>query len=741
MIVTAITIGTLASAYLLLALALMVRLGLSVRQAMLYLPLRLAFSIDDRAIVTARKEDAPLIYLVVHRSRLDPALMLSLLPDDTLHILDGASAGSAWLEPWRELARTITFKAEHVFVSRRLVRVLKRKGRIAVYVPEDVEPDVRSFRLYRAIARIAEQADARIMPIFVDGAERLPRVLAPGSPARHSLRTRLTIGVVPGRTVADLIKASISSSTTRSNALFDRVGELRSQTKATGRSLFQGVVDAASRFGPAREAVEDTISGTLSYRRMLIAARIFAARFARATAPGETVGVLLPNGNGLVITLLALWSAGRAACPINHTAGAASMTSAARTVPLRLILSSRLFVKKAGLEAIVSAAEAGGARFIWIEDWREGITGFERVAASLLWRIPVGRQVADAPAAILFSSGSEGLPKAIVLSHGNLFSNAMQVEARLAIGPSDRLLAVLPAFHALGLTGSVTLPLLTGVRTYHYPTPLHFRQIPEIAAKTRPTVLFATDTFLAAYAKAAKDDDFASLRLVVAGAEPLRPGTLKLWSERFGVVPLEGYGLTEASPVLALNTATHNRAGTVGRPLPGLRGRLEPVEGVAPGGRLVVSGPNVMLGYILPDNPGALLAPADGWHDSGDIVSVDREGFLTVLGRVKRFAKIAGEMVSLAAVESMAERVWPEGRHAAAALPDAKRGERIVLLTTTPEAELSAFRQAARAAGLADIAMPDAIVLVDEIPTLGTGKTDFPAVRRLAENPPAAAVA
>lgn len=741
MILTAIAIGTLASAYLLLALAAMVRLGLSVRQALLYVPMRAAFRIDDRAMVAARAENAPVIYVVVHRSRLEPALMLTLLPEDTLHILDEGSARSAWLEPWRELARTIIFNAEHVFVSRRLVRVLKRKGRIAAYVPEDVEPDVRSFRLYRAISRIALQADARIVPIFVDGAERLPRFLGGDKSAQPSLRTRLTIGALPGETITDLVKVGIEGSTTGSNALFDRVADLRARTKSSGRTLFTGVVQAATRFGPAREAVEDTVSGTLTYRKLLIAARIFAARFARTTAPGETVGVLLPNGNGLAISLLGLWSAGRAACPINSTAGVASMTSAARTVPLRLILSSRLFVKKAGLEAIVAAAETGGARFVWIEDWRGAITGFERFVAALLWRVPVGRQDPDTPAAILFSSGSEGLPKAIVLSHANLLANAMQVEARLAIGPSDRLLAVLPAFHALGLTGSVTLPLLTGVRTYYYPTPLHFRQIPEIAAATKPTVLFATDTFLAAYGKAAKDGDFASLRLVVAGAEPLRPGTTRQWTERFGVAPLEGYGLTEASPVLSLNTATHNRAGTVGRALPGLRGRLEPVEGVPQGGRLAVSGPNVMLGYILPENPGMLTTLPNGWHDTGDIVSVDREGYLTILGRVKRFAKIAGEMVSLAAVESVAERVWPDGRHAAAALPDPKRGQRIVLVTTSADADVSAFRRGARAAGLADIAVPDAIVHVSEIPTLGSGKTDGPAVQRLAEEPPAAAVA
>lgn len=732
MILTGVIVGVIVAVYLAASSVLMFRLGLSLRQALLYLPLKLLYRVDDRRIRLARDAEAPVIYIVTHQSRLDPALMLSLLPDDTLHILDEESAKAMWLEPWRELARTIAFNAEHLFVSRRLVRILHRKGRIAVYLPENVEPDTRDFRLYRAVSRIALQGNARIVPVIIDGARHLSFSLIDDDQAPRRLLPKLRIGTLEALTINEMTARAGAATTTGSNVLFDRMAEARSVTAFSRRSLFQAVRSAARRFGADRQIVEDAVSGTLTYRQLLMAARIFAGRFARMTAPGEAVGVLLPNSNSIAISLLGLMSAGRTAAMINYTAGPANVTSAMRTALIRTVVSSRAFIEKAGLEDIVEAAKAGGARLVWAEDIRDGITGFDRLAAALCWQSPVSGQDADAPALIMFTSGSEGAPKAVVLSHRNLISNAMQVEARLAIGPRDFLMNVLPVFHSFGLLGGLILPLLTGVRTLLYPSPLHYKQIPQVAAKRRPTILFSTDTFLSAYAKAAGEHDFVSLRFAVAGAEPLRAETRRVWKERFGTRLLEGFGLTEAAPVVAVSTATHSRDGSVGRLLPGVRVRLEPVEGIADGGRLWIRGPNVMMGYMSADKPGVLQQLPEGWHDTGDIVSFDREGFVTIRGRAKRFAKIAGEMVSLGAVEMLVQSLWPEQRHAVVAVPDKRRGERIVLVTTAAEADASELRRAGKETGVAELAVPQDIVRVDEIPILGTGKIDYPSTRRLA---------
>jgi len=732
MILTASLLAGLVFAWLLIGVIEKVRLGLALPQALLYVPFKLAWRIRDRRIAIARDTAAPVIYAVTHRSRVDPALMLSLLPNDTLHILDERSARSTWLEPWRELARTIAFNAEHVFVSRRLVRVLKGRGRLAVYFPEAVEPDVKSFRLYRAVTRIAMQADARIVPIFVGGANALPLALTPASGLRRRWFPRLSISVLEPMTVEELVALNGSGSASTTNAVFDRIAEARMGATDFGRGLFLAIRDAADRVGSSHPVVQDVVSGALSYRRLFTGARVLGRRFELAAAPGEAVGVLLPNTNGLVLSLLGLWSGGRVAAMVNYTAGPASVTAAVRTAVIRTVVSSRAFIEKADLGDIVKAVEAAGAQFLWLEDLRAGATVFDKLAAALLWRRPLQRQDADKPAVVLFTSGSEGTPKAVVLSHRSLHANVMQAEARISISPADTLLNVLPAFHSFGLTGGTILPLVAGVKLFLYPSPLHYKLIPEVARKVKPTVMFGTDTFLANYARTARDGDFSSLRFVVAGAEAVKPETRKVWRDRFGAEIVEGFGLTEAAPVVAVNTAIHGRDGTVGRLLPGMRMRLEPVEGIEEGGRLWLAGPNMMTGYMNADRPGEIQPLTDGWHDTGDIVSVDRDGFITIRGRAKRFAKIAGEMVSLGAVEMLAQALWPEERHAVVSVPDKRRGERIVLVTTAGTADAEQLRKFGKAHGAAELMVPGDIVKVPEIPVLGSGKTDYVAARGLA---------
>lgn len=724
-------LGLIVAAIAVMAAIEMVRLGLGFRQALLFLPFRIAYRISGRGIKAARQAPAPVVYVVVHQSRIDPALMLSLLPPDTLHILDPVSARAGWLEPWRDLARSIAFNAEHVFVSRRLVRHLRGKGRLAVYIPDAVEPDTRAFRLYRAVARIALQAGASIVPVFVGGARHLPSSLTPAEFAPRRLLPRLSVLALDAVPMAALLDRS-GLPTTASNALFDRVAEARSAAGGLERTPFQALLDAVAIFGTDHPALEDVLSGPMTYGRLLIGARILGQRIASVTAPGEAVGVMLPNANAVAVTVAGLFSGSRVAAMINYTAGEANVTAAIRTAMIRAVVSSRAFVEKAGLANVVTAAERGGARIIWLEDIQKSMTTWEKAVGALMRKQPIARQDPDQPAVILFTSGSEGTPKAVVLAGRNLVANAMQIQARIAFSRQDKLFNVLPVFHSFGLTGGTILPLLTGVRLFLYPSPLHYKLIPETAAKAKPTILFGTDTFLGAYARSAKDSDFTSLRLVVAGAEPVRADTRRVWRERFGAEIVEGYGLTEAAPVVAVNSATHGREGSVGRLLPGIRMRLEPVEGIGEGGRLWISGPNVMLGYITADRPGEVQALSNGWHDTGDIVAVDRDGFVFIRGRAKRFAKIAGEMVSLGAVEMLVAALWPEDHHAAVTLPDERRGERIVLVTTAAEADLAALKRHGRQIGASDLLVPQDLVLVDEIPLLGTGKTDYATARAIA---------
>ncbi|PHP68263.1 2-acyl-glycerophospho-ethanolamine acyltransferase [Zhengella mangrovi] len=705
----------------------------SLAQAFWVMPFKLIWRLDDSRLAVATGAPAPVVYAVLHQSRIDPAIMLATLPDDTLHILDQDTAQAGWMEPYRALARTIVFKAEHVFVSRRLVRHLKGNGRLAVYLPPAIEPDRKTLRLYRAVARIALRSGASVVPVVIDGARHLPSSLIAAEQApRHRLQP-LAIHALPPMTMEQLMARGPLGTTTATNAFFDRIADARFVANAaTSSTLYDSMVAAVRRFGPNGQALSDPLTGSLTRKRVMVGARVLARRFIRLAKPGKPVGLMLPNANGVAVAFFAIQGTGRPAAMINYTAGPANVASAIRAAGIGTVISSKAFVEKADLGAVVEAIHAAGAQIAWLEDIRDSITWPEKLLGAVCWARPPVRAQADDPAVILFTSGSEGTPKGVVLSHRNILANVAQIAARIDFSPADRLFNVLPVFHSFGLTGGTILPMLGGVDLFLYPSPLHYKLIPQAVAKVKPTIMFGTDTFLNGYARTARDSDFASLRMVVAGAEAVKPETERVWRERFGAQVLEGFGMTEAAPVVAVNSHTHGRLSTVGRLLPGIEARLEPVDGIPVGGRLWLKGPNLMQGYLTAKRPGELQPLADGWHDSGDIVAIDRDGFVAVKGRAKRFAKIAGEMVSLGAVEMLVQSLWPEERHAAVSVPDKRKGERIVLVTTATQADAEKLREFGRHAGAADLMVPNDIVKVGDIPVLGSGKTDYAGARAIA---------
>ncbi|MCH9806793.1 MAG: AMP-binding protein [Alphaproteobacteria bacterium] len=513
---------------------------------------------------------------------------------------------------------------------------------------------------------------------------------------------------------------------------------------SSNRTVFEALLDARGRHGGGKLVIEDADRQKLTYDRLLLGSLVLGAKLTKGTRKGETIGVLLPNVAGLAVTFFALNAYGRVPALLNFTAGQRNIVSAAKTALLHTVVTSRRFVDAAKLESVVAALEktqiASGksVRIIYLEDVRTSIGTFEKAVGFA--RSKYARQFhrrqgmhAGSPAVVLFTSGTEGLPKGVVLTNQNLVANSQQMfeHADGALSASDIVFNPLPMFHSFGLTAGTIMPLLNGMHVCLYPTPLHYRQIPKLIGEKKATVLFATDTFLVGYARAAEGDDLASMRFVVAGAERVKERTRKLW-DAIGTEVLEGYGATECAPVIACNLPGCNRVGTVGRMLPGLDVALEPVEGIATGGRLKVRGPNVMAGYVLAERPGVVAPPDGGWHDTGDIVDVDKEGFITIKGRAKRFAKIGGEMVSLAAVETLAADAWPEGQHVVVNLPDSRKGEQLILVTDTAGADKDVLIEQARASGFPELWVPKYILVVNAIPVMGSGKVDLPATSALA---------
>jgi acyl-[acyl-carrier-protein]-phospholipid O-acyltransferase/long-chain-fatty-acid--[acyl-carrier-protein] ligase len=468
----------------------------------------------------------------------------------------------------------------------------------------------------------------------------------------------------------------------------------------------------------------------LSGRKVLIGAAVLARKIMAFSAVGEPVGLLLPNANGTAVVFFAVQAAGRIAAMLNYTAGAANLRAACEAANIRTILTSRAFVEKANLTAVVEALR-GELSIRWLDDIRGTIGWRDRLRGLVDAGRPLAPRKAADPAVILFTSGSEGLPKGVALSHANLLANIAQILARFDITPADIVFNALPVFHSFGLTGGLLLPMMTGMRLYLYPSPLHYRQIPELIYAINATVLFGTDTFLMGYGRTANPYDFRSLRYIVSGAEPVKAETRRVFMDKFGQRILEGYGVTEASPVLAVNSAQFNRIGSVGRLMPGVQYRLEEVPGITEGGRLHVRGPNLMIGYYRADNPAVLEPTPDGWHDTGDIVTVDREQFVTIKGRAKRFAKIGGEMLSLAAIELLCADLWPDHPSALVAMPDKKKGERLILVTTKNGAGRSDVLAFMKGKGATELMVPSEILVVDALPMLGSGKTDYVALDRL----------
>ena len=424
---------------------------------------------------------------------------------------------------------------------------------------------------------------------------------------------------------------------------------------------------------------------------------------------------------------------------LNFSTGAKNLISACQTAKINIIYTSKRFIDNGKLHDLISQAENNKIKIVYLEDIIQQITITDKIK-NLIRSIFAGKYLktinkstADDAAIILFTSGSEGTPKGVVLSHGNLQSNRFQLASRVDFNSQDKVFNALPIFHSFGLTGGSLLPVLSGIKTFFYPSPLHYRIVPELIYDTGATIMFGTNTFLANYARFAHSYDFYSLRYVFAGAEKLDEQTRKIWSEKFGVRIFEGYGATETSPALATNTPMHNKPGTVGRLMPGIDYKLENITGIN-GKRLIVKGPNIMKGYLLNNNPGKIQPPKNGWYDTGDIIDIDQQGYITIKGRAKRFAKIAGEMISLTATETYISKIWPDGNHAVIAIADKKKGEQLILITTTKEAKRPKISVYAKENGISELSVPKEIRIVKELPLLGTGKVDYIKAKELVEN-------
>lgn len=515
---------------------------------------------------------------------------------------------------------------------------------------------------------------------------------------------------------------------------FSPPAPLTYRSSKTRTDVLTAILRAGKHFGSNTVAIIDGDGTEITHKTISRGAFALGSALGRKFDKRETVGIMLPTGAGSIIAFCAVLASGRIPAMINFTAGHGQIKSALSTGKITKIITAHKFIDLGGLEALEAKLKSA-AELIYLEDVREDLGFRDKMAGLFGPMLPSPfrkRPNHKSEAVVLFTSGTEGDPKGVVLSHENIIANIEQVRAHIGLDPArDAVFNPLPTFHCFGLTVGALLPLVAGVKAVFHPTPLQPKEIASRIGETKSTILLATDTFISQYCRASNDTDMQSVRLAVCGAERVRDETRQMVRRKFGIEILEGYGATEAAPVVAANSLEMNKPGTVGQLMHGMEYDLVTVEGIEEGGRLRIRGPNVMMGYLRSSNPGIIEPPIDGWHDTGDVVAIDSDDCIRILGRVKRFAKIGGEMVSLAVVENCASAIWPDDMHAAAAIPDSRKGEQIVLLSTAREANRAEILAWAQSHGVSELSVPRKVFHVDEVPVLGTGKTDYGGVNRL----------
>ena len=675
-----------------------------------------------------------------HLATLDALLLVLYLPTKSRFLVNANDKLPWYVNVLPKLFATCVIAKNNPLSIRSAINVFKPDETLVAFPGECDEDPAARMKSFEACAMIADKAGATLLPIRLDGAQHsLLSRIKDKVPVQWFPKITLTVQA-PLPPPPDDSKNGRMRRARIANQMYDLTCRLLMESLGYQKPLFQSLIDQTRVHGRRHIIAEDATRATITYGGFLTKSYVLGGLLARRSEPGDFVGIMLPNTITSVVVFFALQAFGRVPAMINFSAGARNVISACRTAEIDAIYSSKQFIEVGELGPLVEALEGAGITIHYLEDMAGDITLTDKIKGLAASFFPEkfyrrnNNHTADDPAVVLFTSGSEGMPKGVVLSHRNMQANRQQLTTRLDFDASDVIFNSLPIFHSFGLTGGTILPMLTGMKTFLYPSPLHYRIIPELVWESKTTIMFGTDTFLAGYARFAKDHEFDTVRYVVAGAEKLKNETRKLWAEKYDVQVYEAYGATETSPGICINTSFQNRKGSVGRILPGIDHQLQTVAGIDHGGKLVVKGPNIMNGYILPDKPGLLQPPGDGWYDTGDIVSIDDDGFVTIVGRAKRFAKIAGEMISLTAVEALVSELWPDHNHAVVSIPDDRKGEALVLMTDNPDSTREELLSFAKKKGITELSVPRKIKMVDAVPLLGSGKTDYVAVQKLWEN-------
>ncbi len=704
--------------------------------------LRILFKLFYRIDVSIAPESQNCEGIIIcnHQSFLDGLLLGVYLPQRPLFVIDRAIANRWYFKYLLKFVPHLTVDPRHPMAIKTLLQHVQKGESIAIFPEGRITVTGTFMKFYEGAAFIAQKSGKPLIPVYINGAQlsyfsRLKGLI------KQRAFPKITLSVKAPQYLENLPNSDKSTQLDRYD-LANKTQEILMNTRLDAfnpTSIFASFVTARKTFGKRAICIEDIERKPMSYGDIITHSLVLSRLFSRFTQEAERVGVMLPNTIAAATTVLGLNAINRVCAMLNYTSGIEGIKAAITAAELKTVITSRRFIKEAKLQFLIDAFPE--IHWCFLEELKNEIRFKDKLWALWVRRSPLKhlpKNHADNEAVIIFTSGSEGTPKGVVHTNRSILTNVEQLHTVADFSPKDTFMVMLPLFHAFGLTVGLLTSTLSGAKAFLYPSPLHYRIIPEMIYEIRATVLFGTSTFLQNYARYANQSDFASLRYVVAGAEKLNDNVKATWQQKFGIRILEGYGASECAPVISINLPSLYKENSLGKLLPGMQAKLLPVEGIDKGGRLFVKGGNVMKGYLFVDNPGVISTEAldihQGWYDTGDIVDMDKAGFLTIEGRVKRFAKIAGEMVSLETAERIFRETYPDYQHAAVIRKDRAKGEAIVMFSTIPsDVDRKALSQSARELGLPEIAISKDTRFIPELPRLGTGKINYQALNTLAE--------
>lgn len=674
-----------------------------------------------------------------HTSFLDAVLLWVYIPGSLYFAIDTHVSKKWWVRPFLHLVKYFPIDPTNPMAVKSIIEEVKAGKKVVIFPEGRITTTGALMKIYPGPAMIADKSNAQLLPIYLEGSQ-YSLFSRFGTQLKTRPQSKITITILPPKTLK--IDPKIKGKTRRlatSRALYDLMANMKYEAGNIHETLFDSLLDAYELVGRNRRLINDVNFKPLTFGQFLTAVFVLGKQISKYQKSGSKAGLLMPTMSASVVAFFGMRAFNITPCMLNFSVGVKNMLACATAAKIKNIYTSKVFLAQAGLLETAKALKEAGLKLIYLEDLKKQITLLDKIIGFIASYFPHryykkirGKVISKDPAVILFTSGSEGTPKGVVLTHENIQANCLQLKSVLDFGIRDRVFNAMPIFHSFGLTVGTLLPILSGAEVFFYPSPLHYRIVPELIYDRNATIIFGTDTFFNGYAKMAHPYDFYSVRLAVVGAEKLREETIRKYYDQFGLRIMEGYGATETSPVLAVNTSMFFKRGSVGRLLPGIEYKLEKVPGVEEGGKLLVKGGNIMAGYVRDSAPGVLEAPKEGWYDTGDIVRIDEDGFVFILGRAKRFAKIAGEMISLTAVETQINALWPGKMSAVVNVPDERKGEQLILFTTNKEAKRSDIVADFKVSGLSELAVPKTIKIVEEIPLMGTGKVDYVKLKEMA---------